>query len=109
MEKVQATSSLVQRPPQTMMVIGGLLASGILHLSILTGVVVVWYIGKENIEERIEEKMAPFTPVDLVALGDPEVDDTLLPKIINPPKSYMVKPGSLLLYLAKQPLLDPPR
>ena len=30
-------------------------------------------------------------------------------EIINPPKTHLVEPGTLVLYLAEQPLLDPPR
>lgn len=29
-------------------------------------------------------------------------------EIINPPKSFMIEPGSQLLYLAEHPLLDEP-
>ena len=39
----------------------------------------------------------------VIGVRTPEGED-----VINPPKSHMLDPASLLIYLAESPLLEPP-
>ena len=52
-------------------VIGVGISMGV-HLLIATAVIVGTIAGAEDLEARTEEELAPYTPVELVRLGDPE-------------------------------------
>lgn len=79
--------------------LGGLGLSFFVHAAIVVAVIVGTITGSKAIEEKAEEKLAPFTPVDLVRLGKPR-EKKFLPRIANPaPKQVEEK----VVNLAKKP------
>ena len=86
----QSPSELMVRPEQARPVsagnvVGGFATTTLLHAFIILAVVVGTITGSKAVEEHIEEKIAPFTPVELVRLGEPRKPNAL-PRIANPEK-----------------------
>lgn len=80
-------------------IVGGLGVSFFVHISIVVAIIIGSITGAKAIEEKAEEKLAPFTPVELIRLGKPR-EKKFLPRIANPaPKQVEEK----VVNLAKKP------
>ncbi len=84
---------------KTPSILSGLCVSFGVHAAIVLAVVIGTITGSEAIEKEVEEKMVPFTPVELVRLGEKKPPKQL-PRISNPaPKTIQED----VVNLAKKP------
>lgn len=84
MEESQIPTRASDREKSPQHVIQGMVVSLGVHLAIATAVIIGTITGSEAIEKHTEEQLAPFTPVELVRLGE-EKPDSQLPRLANPP------------------------
>ncbi len=80
----QSVGFKAERPATRPNVLQGMAVSLVVHLGIVVSVVIGTITASEALVEEAEIKMAPFTPVELVALGDPTIPDSALPRLPNP-------------------------
>lgn len=74
-----------QAPPsETTTVIVGMAVSFLVHASIVGAIIVGSVLSAMAMEDKVEDELAPFTPVELVRLGVDKPADAL-PVITNPP------------------------
>ncbi len=62
----------------------GMVVSLAVHMAIFIAIMIGTITGSQAIEAKTEEQLAPFTPVDLVRLGEERPEDEL-PRLTNPP------------------------
>ncbi len=103
------------RQESPLVLLGGVGISALVHAVIVAAIVLGTLRSAEVIEAKVEEEIAPFTPVELVRLGE-ERPPNALPRIANPPPPQvqedvvpLEKPDPNKVVLEKKDQEPPPK